>query len=647
MYKIYKITSSPVVDYAAEELKKYLRMMMPRCGEIIIERNADAKEGFRLGVMADFGLDTSEADDIELDDILHIDTDAVGGIIAGSNPRSILLAVYRYLTINGCRWLYPGIDGEFIPIKDIEPTFYHKMADMRYRGQCNEGCESQQSMIDTIEFQPKVGMNVYMIEFDVPRAYYTRYYDHKYNEKNREPEPITNDTILQWKRQCEVEIAKRGLQFHDMGHGWTAESFGIDSTDGWTRNDSNPVPAESYQYLAMINGKRDLYEGVALNTNFCMSNPEARAKVVKKACDYAEQGSNVDYLHVWLADARNNQCECDECRKKTVPDWYVILLNDIDDELIKRELNTRIVFCCYFDTEWPPIEERLNNPRRFTMLLGPAGRTYTKPLSMTPKKYELRPFKLNENILPSTLDEHISYVKEWERRCGINTVAYEYHYCIEQWYEPGAIKFARLIYDDVKGYHANGIRGIIEDASQRTFFPNGFAFYIYAATLFDASTDFDAAAEDYYSHAYGEDYKRVLDFQWKLSTAFNHEFLAGELSADESKGKYYNPEVTKTLREIEFIIKDFAPFVEAHKNMPMRAQTVSYRLLNRYLEYAEELSKVFVLKSLGADREAHRAFWDYVNRYGRYEVEMERYFDFGMSVMLLNRIVGRRDNLPV
>ena len=647
MYKIYKITSSPVVDYAAEELKKYLRMMMPRCGEIVIERKADADDGFRLGVMADFGLDTSEADDIELDDILHIDTDAEGGIIAGSNPRSVLLAVYRYLTINGCRWLFPGIDGEFIPIKDIEPTRYHKMADMRYRGQCNEGCESQQSMIDTIEFQPKVGMNVYMIEFDVPRAYYTRYYDHKYNEKNREPEPITNDTVLQWKRQCEVEIAKRGLQFHDMGHGWTAESFGIDSTEGWGRNDKAPVPEESIQYLAMLDGKRELKDGVALMTNFCMSNPEARAKVVKKVCDYSEMSTNVDYNHVWLADSMNAHCECEECRKKTVPDWYVILLNEIDAELAKRKLNTRIVFCCYFDTEWPPVEEKLNNPRRFTMLLGPAGRSYTEPLSISPESFEMRPFELNKNVLPTTLNEHMTYVKAWEERCGINTIAYEYHYCINQWYEPGAIKFAKLIYDDVKGYHANGIRGIIEDASQRTFFPNGFAFYIYAATLFDTSLDFDAAVEDYYSHAYGKDWQKVVDFQWKLSGLFNHEFLAGQNSADKNIGRYYNPEVAKSLREIEFVIKDFAPFVDEHKNMPYRAQTVSYRLLARYLEYAEKLSKVFVLKALGGDREAHRAFWQFVYEYGKYEIEMERYFDFGMSVMLLNRIVGRRDNLPV
>ena len=74
MYRIFKITSNPVVDFAAEELKKYLRMMMPRCGEILISYDPEAKEGFRLGLMSDFGLSTEEAEDVELDDIIHIDT---------------------------------------------------------------------------------------------------------------------------------------------------------------------------------------------------------------------------------------------------------------------------------------------------------------------------------------------------------------------------------------------------------------------------------------------------------------------------------------------------------------------------------------------------------------------------------------------
>ena len=162
MLKIFKIDASPVIDFAAEELKKYLRMMMPMDGEISIEYKPDAKEGFRLGLMQTFGLDVSDAEVPELDDILYIDTDAEGGIIAGDNARSVLLSVYEYLRQNGCRFLFPGVDGELIPVKKNEPVKYRHKPSMRYRGQVNESATSQRAMLETIDFGPKVGQNCYM-----------------------------------------------------------------------------------------------------------------------------------------------------------------------------------------------------------------------------------------------------------------------------------------------------------------------------------------------------------------------------------------------------------------------------------------------------------------------------------------------------
>ena len=133
-----------------------------------------------------------------LDDIIHIDTSAEGGIIAGSNARSVLLAVYKYLTLNGCRWLFPGVDGEWIPvIEGLPAVSYRKKADHRYRGQCNEGAEIQGNMMEAIDFTPKIGMNVYMLEFDNPKTYYDSYYDHKGNLANRDPEPINKEIIMQ------------------------------------------------------------------------------------------------------------------------------------------------------------------------------------------------------------------------------------------------------------------------------------------------------------------------------------------------------------------------------------------------------------------------------------------------------------------
>ena len=42
---INKISLHSPVDYAAEELKKYLRMMMPECSEIKIKYPPDADDG--------------------------------------------------------------------------------------------------------------------------------------------------------------------------------------------------------------------------------------------------------------------------------------------------------------------------------------------------------------------------------------------------------------------------------------------------------------------------------------------------------------------------------------------------------------------------------------------------------------------------
>ena len=111
-------------------------------------------------------------------------------------------------------------------------------------------------MIDTIDFSPKVGNNVYMMEFRIPAAYYKTYYTHSNNVENRPAEPISDMQVLQWKRQCEAEIAKRGLQFHDIGHGWTADPFGIDTARCWERIDDSFLTEENRSMLALTKLKR-------------------------------------------------------------------------------------------------------------------------------------------------------------------------------------------------------------------------------------------------------------------------------------------------------------------------------------------------------------------------------------------------------
>ncbi|MBR5295179.1 MAG: DUF4838 domain-containing protein [Clostridia bacterium] len=626
MYRIFKITSSTVVDFAAEELKKYLRMMMPRCGEIDIVYDPEAKEGFRLGLMDDFGLDTSEEKDRDLDDIIHIDTDENGGIIAGNNHRSVLLAVYRYLTENGCRWLFPGVEGELIPVKEIEPVVYHKMADQRYRGQCNEGAESQQCMMETIVFSPKVGMIVYMLEFDIPQVYYDYFYNHRYNEKNREPEPVSSETVLQWKRACEVEIAKRGLQFHDMGHGWSVESFGISTASGWDKDNSTYIPEESRQYLAEIDGERGLFHGVAMNTNFCMSNKDARKIFVKTVCDYAQINTHVAYLHVWLADWQRNHCECENCRKKIPSDWYVILLNEIDEELTKRNLPTRIVFCAYSDTAYQPLEEKIKNPKRFTIQLGAISRSYTYSVEKDPKVESLAPYILNQSSRLDTMEEYIVRLNEWKKFAPCNSLTYEYHFWKHQFYAPGVLSFAKRVCEDIISYRENGFDGIIEDGSQRCFFPNGFSFYCYGKKLFDNALTYEELENEYFTATYGEAKDLVLDFLKCVDEHMPQSYMECKHSA-RIKSNFYKPEMEEKLLALVPKVQEYREKLSAYKNMPKRVQTVAVRLMILYTDYVEGLAKVMAIKCVGKDDEAKAAAKEFLNEFGKNEIAWERYYD--------------------
>jgi len=633
MIYINKKSSHSVIDFAAEELKKYLRMMMPEGGDVKISYSPEAEGGFLLGVMADFGLDTSDALDTELDDILYIDCEGVGGIIAGDNPRSVLLAVYEYLRQNGCRWLYPGVDGEYIPMRSVKPVKYRKKPDMRYRGWCNEGAESQTAMLETIDFCPKVGMNVYMLEFRIPTFYYDCYYDHSHNTENRAPEHITEEQVLQWKRQCEVEIAKRGLQLHDIGHGWTVDAFGIDSMGGWSKYDSDRLTEEQKQYLPLINGVRSLFNNQPVNTQFCMSNKRAREMFVEYVCEYAERHSNSDYLHIWLADARNNHCECEECRRKLPSDWYVMLMNQLDRAFTERDIKTRIVFIAYFDTLWSPRSEKINNPARFAMLFAPITRSYTESLPEGELSKKPQPFTLNENLYPKDLEENLSYLKGWDAIPHGTNIAYEYHFWVHQVYDLSGIYLARRINEDIKAYRDFGFGGIIEDGSQRSTFPNGLALYTYARTLYDTSLCAEEILEDYYSHIYGEEWQDFRDYLNALSESLPFEMLEVGLllmtpgGEEEKRAMLTRPEYTESLSRVREITNRGRELIKSHYNSPVRVQTVSVRLLEKHAELCDMLADALIERTKDNLEGALELFHKARVEFGKCEREIERYFD--------------------
>ena len=642
MYIINKLRLDPVIDYAAEELRKYMRMMMPDGENAQIRYDPEATEGFRLGLLQDFGL-PNDVEDPLLDDVIHVDTTADGGILAGSNGRSVLFSVYRLLKENGCRWLYPGIDGEYIPTKDLEGVQYHKVPSVRLRGFCDEGSESQTSMLEAAEFYPKLELNAFMLEWFTPNGYYNRYYTHLHNEKNRMPEELDDRQILQWRRMVELEINKRGLVLAGVGHGWSCRAFGFPENNNATNTFANlEFSPEQMSMVALRDGKREFFRKMPIYTNLCMSQKRVRDAFVQAVADYAENHRNYDYLRISLSDGNCNHCECEECQKQRPADWYVMTLNEIDEELTRRNLPTRLTFSAYLDTYFAPEHNTIKNPRRFFMSYAPIGRNYTTSISEKSVLPPVQPYVRNKwDRSKMTTEGTFAMLRQWQKVWKGPIFNFEYHFWRHQYLDPGIMTFARQVHTDVRSLDFMGLSGLIEDGSQRSAFPNGFGVYVLAETLMDRDVDFDALVEDYFSHAYGKDWQQVRTLMEKLSQAFDFHYMEGAKSADPARGDYYNPDHVQSLQKVFELTAMERAIANKHLNMPYRPQTVSWRLLLRHAELCDTWAQIMIQKAQGNHYKAIELVKAFKDDFGRYELEIERYYDHGLACRVTEHLTRK------
>ena len=647
MLQINKLRADHVIDFAAEELKKYLRMMMPHILEIEITYDPEAKDGFRLGLLEDFGLPT-EVSEPKYDDVVHIDTDTEGGILAGSNPRSVLFAVYRFLKLNGCRFLFPGFDGEYIPMKNIQPQKYHKVADYRERGHALEGDPSVEQVLDFIDWHAKEEMNSFGC-YGI-HNYMIRYYNHRNNEANRTPEGLDFETAdSQWRTLFEYEAKKRGLMVRCGGHSLLPKAIGIDvSKRAEYKTGGREIEDEFKPYLAQLNGERKLNRNDIFFTNLCMSNPEVRKKVIAQVMKNYETSADKTRVGISLADTSHNHCECENCRTKRPSDWLVVMLNELDEELTRRGLDdVKVKFSFYVDTMFAPSVERFNNPDRFSLTFCPISRTYHASIDSFDNLPEPIPYQYNAWERPKSMEEVYSLLNEWRKVFPGEICVYEYHFWVHQYRDPGLMSMSRRLYEDTRSYKPCGMNGCMQDGSNKSFFPHGFHGHIYNEVLMNRDVDYEEALADYFSHLYGDDWKIVRNYLDRITEAFCHKYMTGELPADPDKDPFYNPDRVQYLNQVKDITAQMRPIIEAHMQMPTRPQNVAWRILRRHTEYADGLAEIMKEKCVGHNMEALELLKQFRNDFGKYDFELERYFDFGMFTHSFTNIIKKMPNIEL
>lgn len=623
----------PAVEFAVRELGRYLERMSPECRVEARKENVftqDSGRFVRLGLFEEFGIPLSGLEDPLLDDAVSIDVTGLRGIIAGSNPRSVLLAAYRFLEEAGCRWVRPGRDGEHIPV--IEPDSVSvrvsERASYRHRGLCIEGAVSYENMLENIEWAPKAGFNAYFLEFKTPHTFFDRWYSHRHN-KYKDPEPVDPRQVDAFTAELEREINKRGLLYHAVGHGWTGEPLGLPCL-GWDPVDYT-VEEQKSRLFAMVGGKRELWHGVPLNTNLCYSNPEARKLIVQYAADHAEHNRHIDMLHFWLADAFNNHCECDDCVKMLPSDYYVMLLNELDEELAARGLDTKVVFLLYLDLLWVPETETLRNPDRFLLLFAPISRTYSRTYEADTTGIALQPYVRNRLKFPTNIRENVAFLKEWQKLFHGDGFAYEYHHMWDHYYDPGYFQMAEIISEDVKHLRKLGLNGMISDQTQRSFFPTGLGMYVLGKTLWNDASPFRELAEQYFRAAFGEEGKACMAYMEKLSGLFDPPYLRGEKPRVSS-------EASAKLRCVPDVVRDFRPVIERNVRSSSDAcRQKSWEYVQDHADIALMLAGAFEARAEGDMAEARRRWEALSDQVQRDEDRYQPVFDVFLFIQTLQK----------
>jgi hypothetical protein len=174
---------------------------------------------------------------------------------------------------------------------------------------------------------------------------------------------------------------------------------------------------------------------------------------------------------------------------------------------------------------WAPEVEKLKNPDRFALLFAPISREYSHSLEAPDEDVEVVPYVRNNNVLPKTFDHIYQHFKNWTKDWDGANITYEYHFWRHQVYDVGGISISDIINKDIKFYKSHNINGSIEDGSQRSFFPTGLAFYTYARTLFDVSLSYEEIEEEYFSCAFGKDWRAFRDYLSALGEAFDMPYM--------------------------------------------------------------------------------------------------------------------------
>lgn len=588
-----KIGEHQTIEFAVAELRKYLLQMD---GSLVVDvfsydkYDADRTDLLWVGMDSCFDSKLPNVKDRKFDDGILVEVKDFAGIITGTNERSVLMAVYKFLRKLGCAFVRPGRYGDVIPEKTLEECNVKLCETPSYRNRsiCIEGACSYQNVYDIIDWMPKVGFNIYWMQFFVPYDFFKRWYDHTFSEQFK-PVPFSMEEASRIHKEINKEEKKRSLCQEEIGHGWTCVSFGLNA-GGWSTISDDEVPEAMRPYLAMINGERKLFGGCPLNTQLCYSSKHVRDLMVDSIINYCKSHPDVAYLSLSLADEKNNFCECEECSKMRPADWLVTLLNELDERMTNEGLTQKVLFSAYVNLLYAPKQVKIKNQDRFIMEFAPITRSYAESfMDIDPEKdFEPYPYEGNKTKFTADVSKNLQLFKEWLEVCpDVDTIDFDYHLWTDHYYDFGFFNVSRIMHDDIVALDKFKLNGMVSCQNQRCYLQNNLPMTTLAETLWNKNLSFEEIAEKHFFETFGKEYEKAKYFCEKMSELvstpiirFDRDFIIEDKEAKK-----------KDILTALSIIEDFEKTIQvAIKTNTNESQIKSWE----YMKYNTEMVRIYI-----------------------------------------------------
>ena len=593
-----------IIKFAESEWKKYLSLA-GASGEVTgkVDEKAFDNRKFNLA---------NAVYDSRFDDAFTVDIKSGVGQITATNERAVLIGVYECLRRIGFTFCFPGKNGESIPTslcsENVNLHFTH-YAEYRHRGVAPCGPKELYSMLDYVDWMPKVGLNTYFREFFSNHLGWKSWYLHEENPYIEQDEDYTLEKGLEYDKKLEERIKERGLIFQTMGHGWNVAVISNDLYNDFTLL---PTTVIDYSKVALVNGKRELPHGFVRCANLCLSQKEVRKKIIKLVVDYAKNNPQADVVQVLFGDSVNKVCECENCKEYSLSEWAVQILNDIDDALTAENIGTRIAFGVYNDTLWAPEKIKLNNSDRFIMEFCPISRDYSRSFDETDisERRTIPKYSRNAIKLPVAPEDFIAFYKKWREKYNGEAVWFDYHGYYASRYDISNTEVVSLTVRDIGMYKKMGVDGLISCEFYRNAFPHGFLCYATARALFDGNFNLENEQEMYFDACFSENsdtVRKYLNLVNKTLPLFDYQWY-GEI--EEYREFFKEPDIDREkFLQLKTVTQNLSKRLSEFSTENVLCATCS-KILYFFTLTVDVLCDLFIMKKNGEKQDRLIKKWE-------------------------------------